>query len=150
MKLSEFRKIIDRLDDEARENEIEEEDIVLDIDPDGDSELKIGIADIFKSKLSKNTVKIEPGEAVKKVTPARSIRKDRDIIIDQTSYYCPECGKKIGKNDKFCRFCGQRVLTVRELMKEEDMDRKARRRARKEAAKESRRKGFLFGRKREK
>lgn len=147
MKLSEFRKIIDRLDDEARENKSEEEDIVLDIDPDGDSELKVGIADIFKSKLSKNTVKIEPGEAVKKVTPARSIRKDRDIIIDQTSYYCPECGKKIGKNDKFCRFCGQRVITVRELMREEDMNRKEKRQARKEA-KERRGRRFFFGRKR--
>lgn len=128
MKLSEFRAIIDKLDDEAREENIEDEDIVLDIEPDEDSETKIGIGDIFKSRLSKNTVKIEPKEVVRRKSPARNVRKDRDIVIDQTNYYCPNCGGLVGKNDRFCKHCGQEMITIKEQMLEEAKERRSERR----------------------
>ena len=124
MKLSEFRKIIDAFDDEAREKNKEDDNVVLDIDADKDREVKIGIGDIFKSRMSKNTVKIEPEEQIEKPKPARYILKDRDIIIDKTNYTCPNCGFRIGKNDRFCRNCGQKLITIKEQEEEEYEDRK--------------------------
>ncbi len=109
MKLSEFRKIIDQLDDEAREYN-EDDSIVLDITKDDDTEVKVGIGEIFKSRLSKNTVKIEPEEEIKPARPPRYMKRDRDLVVKQTSYYCPTCGRKVEKYDRFCKHCGQEMI----------------------------------------
>ena len=110
MRLSEFRKIIDALDDEASKEESEENVVLeLDRDMDDDEEVKVGIGNIFRSRLSKNTIKIAPEKNVKEALPAKSVKKDLDPIIRQTVFFCPNCGKSIGKRDKFCRYCGQKL-----------------------------------------
>lgn len=121
MKLSEFRKIIDALDDEAARDNENDENIVLELDDDPDEhEEKVGIGRIFRSKVSKNTVKIFPEDRVKKPVPAREVRADVDPIIKQTSFFCPECGRRINKHDKFCRHCGQQIVQDDLLAEAED------------------------------
>ena len=127
MKLREFRKIIDRLDDEAKkQNYYEDEDIMLDISPDKEDENNIDIGDVYKSNLSKNRIKIEPRNTVDRHRPARKTIRDRDIIIDQTNYFCPNCGKRVGKNDHFCRYCGQEMITYQEQERKEQAEERTR------------------------
>lgn len=125
MKLSEFRRIIDALDDEAARDDANDENIVLELDDDPDEhEEKVGIGRIFRSKVSKNTVKIFPEDKVKKPVPPKEVKADIDPIIKQTSFFCPECGRRINKHDKFCRHCGQQIIQDDLYEKAEEVFRK--------------------------
>lgn len=113
MKLSEFRRLVDKFDDEARAKNSGDEEIVVDIDHDPDDESKVGIKDIFFSKMSKNTVKLLPDDDnLAHVRPPKETMTDYDILLRQTKYFCPNCGKKVNRDDKYCRHCGQEIIAV--------------------------------------
>lgn len=137
MKLKEFRKIVDKIDDEAIDNNNEDDkEIVLDILTEADDEYNIEIEDVYNSKLSANAVKIALKEKVDAHRNAKPIIKDRDIVIDQTNYICPSCGMKVGKHDCYCKFCGQELYNKDDLAeKEAEMTRREKRRAKREAKK---------------
>ena len=39
----------------------------------------------------------------------RKISTTRDSKIQATTNFCPECGKAVGAQDKFCRSCGAKL-----------------------------------------
>lgn len=138
MKLRELREMIDALDDEARKKGTDE-DVVLELENnDSEREAKIEIGHIFKSKLSGDTIKVEPKEELERTKPARRILKDRDIVAEQTNYFCPNCGRRVGKNDNFCRSCGQKMITSREQAREERAEKREEARKKRALAREKR------------
>ena len=138
MKLDEFRKLIDELDDSS----IGEYDVMLDIDPNPYNEHLVDIGEIYQSRMHSAQIKIEPKIEldVHRDPVKMSIKTD---ISGASILRCPRCGRRLASSDQFCRKCGQpiynkhetreilveqakeRIAATRELRREKRIEKKA-------------------------
>lgn len=108
MKLSEFRKLIDEMDDKAGEDL----DIVLDIDPRNNGEHLIDIGEIYRSRINPDKIKIEPYiELFTENSLSNYIVEDKKIF-KRKEIRCPKCHNIIGATDTHCKYCGYAVHTT--------------------------------------
>lgn len=150
MKLDEFRKLIDELDDSS----IGEYDVMLDIDPNPYNEHLVDIGEIYQSRMHSAQIKIEPKIEldVHRDPLKMSIKTD---ISGASILKCPRCGRRLASSDKFCRRCGQPIFTkheTREILVDQVKERKAaardarkEQRAEKKASRKARKSGSIFG-----
>ena len=126
MKLSELRKIIDRMDDNANEDF----DVVLDIAPSEEEEYLVDLGSIYESKMHPCTIKIEPEIELDTHKVPKRMLIETAILSRAAELKCPNCRKKVGRSDRYCKQCGQPLYTAgetRETLRDEARDLRKRR-----------------------
>lgn len=118
MKLSEFRQIIDEIDD----NTEEDLDIVLDIDPRNNGEHLIDIGEIYRSRINPDKIKIEPYIELFTENSLNNYVVEDKKIFKRKETRCPKCHNIIGATDSHCKYCGFAVhntLQSKKALKQE-------------------------------
>lgn len=114
MKLEELKKIIDSYVEQGKGKD----DVVITLsNPSVGPRASTGISSIFPGfDWEQGQIRVEPDEAL--ITKD----KDRDVAlpIKQREYNlsnkkrivrsCPKCGNHVAISDKYCSYCGQKIL----------------------------------------
>ncbi len=108
MKLSEFRKLIDEMDDKATQDL----DIVLDIDPRQNGEHLIDIGEIYRSKIDESKIKIEPHIELFTENSLNNFIVEEKNLFKRKELRCPNCHNVINATDRHCKYCGYALYTT--------------------------------------